>query len=858
MALKEYEIRHSDYLRKNGAECAVLLKTDGRFPLLSPGTIAAYGSGVRHTVKGGTGSGEVNSRRFNSIELALKYAGFKVTSGDWLDRYDRIRGEAYEQFLRDIRKEARQKHTLAIMLAMGRSMPEPEYELSLDGEGDTAIYVVSRISGEGSDRMQESGELALSKTEIRDILVCSQKYRNFMLVLNTGGPVDLTPVMEVGNILVLSQLGAMTGEILADMILGTQTPSGHLTTTWAALDQYPDAGTFEEINDTRYKEGIYVGYRYFDAVGRKPLFPFGYGCSYTTFFMKLLKAQLDGERMCIQAQVRNTGRFSGKEVLFLYVHKPEGKLDQPPRVLAAFSKTRLLEPLEEETLSLEFPVAGLASYDSETAEWVLETGTYTVYLVNGTGERITAAFLDAADRMVVRKCRNVMGKPDFEDLRPQRREENILSGSLPDTSPTFVISADSVAGQGRDPEKENVLSGEEDPQRPIVERGLPERLVSGGRNAAVPDEKPHGHIDPLVSELSDEELCYIALGAFDPKGGIAGMVGDSGMSVAGAAGETTDALSDKGVRTLVMADGPAGLRLSREYVVDEQGVHALGSSMIESMMDLLPGPVRAYMRFREKRPDPGQEVFEQYACAIPVGTALAQSFNTDFAEACGDMVGDEMERFGVHLWLAPALNIHRDIRCGRNFEYFSEDPLVSGKFAAAITRGVQKHKGCGTVLKHFAANNQELNRMYSNSMVSERALREIYLKGFEIAVRESHPHAVMTSYNLINGTHTSESRELTEEILRGEFGHSGIVMTDWVVSAMKPLAGSVHRNASPEKVAAAGGDLFMPGSRKDYDKLLEAVRTETVSRDQLRINATRVLELIRLLNPASEEENAGT
>ena len=178
---------------------------------------------------------------------------------------------------------------------------------------------------------------------------------------------------------------------------------------------------------------------------------------------------------------------------------------------------------------------------------------------------------------------------------------------------------------------------------------------------------------------------------------------------------------------------------------------------------------------------------------------------------------------------------------------------MSGKFAAAITIGVQQHKGCGTVLKHFAANNQELNRMYSNSMVSERALREIYLKGFEIAIRESHPTAVMTSYNLINGTHASENRELLEEVLRGEFGHAGVIMTDWVVSAMKPAAGSNYRNASPDKVAAAGGDLFMPGSQKDYEKLLEAVRTGQVSRDQLRINAARVLELIYVLNPGKKK-----
>ena len=815
MALKDYEIKHSDFLRKNAGECAVLLKTDRRFPLRMPGTIAAYGSGVRHTVKGGTGSGEVNSRTFNNIERALKYAGFTVTSGDWLDRYDQIREEAYEQFLTDIRKEAKKKHTMTIMLAMGRSMPEPEYEIPLEAEGDTAIYVLSRICGEGSDRMQVSGELALSETETRDILACSRKYKNFMLVLNTGGPVDLTPVMEVGNILLLSQLGAQTGEVLCELLLGLQIPSGHLTTTWAALDQYPKIGSFEEINDTRYQEGIYVGYRYFDAVGEAPLFPFGFGLSYTTFSMEMIKAQVDGEIIRINAKVTNTGRYPGKEVLFAYIGKPEEKLDQPPRALAAFAKTGLLGAQETQELHLKFPISDAASYDSSTSEWVLEAGTYSILLANGAGETIKAAFADIPQRTVTRRCHALSGTIDFEDFRPQKQEENILMERLPDTEPVLTISPEDIP----------------------VRTARPSRY----------------QIDPMIADLSDEVLCHLGIGAFDPKGGIAGMIGDSGMSVAGAAGETSDILSDKGIRTLVMADGPAGLRLSREYVKDEQGVHALGPAMIESMMDLLPGPVRAFMRLREKKAGPDQEVLEQYATAIPIGTAIAQSFNPEFAQKCGDLVGDEMERFGVHLWLAPALNIHRDIRCGRNFEYFSEDPLVSGKFAAAITIGVQQHKGCGTVLKHFAANNQELNRMYSNSMVSERALREIYLKGFEIAIRESHPTAVMTSYNLINGTHASENRELLEEVLRGEFGHAGVIMTDWVVSAMKPAAGSNYRNASPDKVAAAGGDLFMPGSQKDYEKLLEAVRTGQVSRDQLRINAARVLELIYVLNPGKKK-----
>ena len=264
------------------------------------------------------------------------------------------------------------------------------------------------------------------------------------------------------------------------------------------------------------------------------------------------------------------------------------------------------------------------------------------------------------------------------------------------------------------------------------------------------------------------------------------------------------------------------------------------------MSELMPAPAALAMKLLGGNGKVKGEILEQNCSAIPIGTALAQSWNLPFAEQCGDLVGDEMERFGVQLWLAPALNIHRDIRCGRNFEYFSEDPLISGKFAAAITRGVQKHPGCGTTVKHFAANNQETNRYSSNSQVSERAMREIYLRGFEIAVRESLPHALMTSYNLLNGVHTSERRDLIEDILRAEFGYEGIVMTDWIIAVM---TGKSKKYAAPDaaKIAAAGNDLTMPGGMGDLKAMKRGMKKGVVTRRQLQINAARVARMAKRL-----------
>ena len=269
--------------------------------------------------------------------------------------------------------------------------------------------------------------------------------------------------------------------------------------------------------------------------------------------------------------------------------------------------------------------------------------------------------------------------------------------------------------------------------------------------------------------------------------------------------------------------------------------------MLEGLADFLPKPAALIMRMKNaRRPKKGAQIFSNYCTSIPIASAIAQSWNTSLARRLGVIVGREMQEFGVDLWLAPALNIHRDVRCGRNFEYYSEDPLISGKMAAAITNGVQKVPGRGVTIKHFAANNQETNRYYNNSIVSERAMREIYLKGFEICVRESGPKTVMTSYNLLNGIHTSERKDLIDWILRKEFGFRGVVMTDWIMDGTSPKD-TAYPAARASRVAAAGGELVMPGRKSDFDDMMAALRAGRLTRKQLLINATRTLDLIRSL-----------
>ena len=223
--------------------------------------------------------------------------------------------------------------------------------------------------------------------------------------------------------------------------------------------------------------------------------------------------------------------------------------------------------------------------------------------------------------------------------------------------------------------------------------------------------------------------------------------------------------------------------------------------------------------------------------SIPVGTLLAQTWNTELLEEVGQAVAVEMQEFGVAWWLAPGMNVHRNPLCGRNFEYYSEDPLVSGKMAAAITWGVQSKEGVGTTIKHFACNSQEDNRMGSDSILSERTLREIYLRGFEIAVKTSQPMAIMTSYNLINGVHAANCKDICTVAARKEWDFQGIIMTDWTTSM--PQGGSLSW-----KCVEAGNDLIMPGWPGDSENIREALKNGSLKREDLQACVKRMLKVI--------------
>ena len=790
--MEAYETDHLAAVRALAPECMVLLRSNGAFPLAEPGEIALFGSGARHTVKGGTGSGDVNSRHVTTVEEGLEAAGFTIVTRPWLEAYDRIRLRAHEDFIAGIRAEAAERGLPAIMVGMGSVMPEPEYTIPLDIPAGTdphaAVYVLSRTSGEGSDRTPEAGDLSLTNTEIRDILALNERFERFLLVLNVGGVVDLSPLDDVANILLLSQLGATVGDAFADVLLGRAYPSGKLATTWAAWDEDDQIGDFGDPDDTHYREGVYVGYRFYDSVGKEPLLPFGFGMGYTTFDVQIRQVSLDGARVSIDVDVTNIGGFPGKETIQVYASVPAGRLDQPLQALAGFTKTDEIAPGATARITVDVDLTDLASYDEASHATILEAGRYLLRAGTSSRQLSPVAVVELAQDATVRHLAGDLGEPGFTDWKPEVPAVLDIPAGLPVLT---VDPADLRLPDHAEPDEQSALEG------------FSEALT-------------------FARGLCDDELVHIVLGDYRRGEESGSIVGAASTTVVGAAGQTTTRIP--GLPSIIMADGPAGLRLAPPYGVDAEGPFSLGdSSLPATFLELMDDAGREALGIAdEPQPREPTEIREQYTTAIPIGTALAQSWNPVLAERLGDVVGAEMERFGIHLWLAPAFNLHRSVLCGRNFEYLSEDPLLAGRLAAAITRGVQSHPGRGVTIKHLACNNQETNRLNSNSRVSPRALRDLYLRAFEICVRQARPAAVMTSYNLINGVHTSESAQLLEVILRREWGFDGLVMTDWVVDGMTH-SDMKHPRATAAATIKAGNELFMPGGETDREDLLAAL-----------------------------------
>ena len=780
-------------------EGIVLLENDGTLPIV-PGKVALYGAGAGMTIKGGTGSGEVNERHAVSILEGMEAAGFTVTTKNWLTRYEEEYRRGEEEYAAEFR---RRMLKLDVVNMMGTPYQHPfgdpvTIEDVNESDTDTCIYVIARQAGESADRKLKNFEYSLSDEEKANLAMCAANYEKMIVVINVGSVFDMSFLDEIagiGAVVYYAQQGMKGGNAFADLICGKVSPSAKTVDTWPEkYEDIPFAMDYSYLNgdvdQEYYREGIYVGYRYFDSYDVEPRYPFGYGLSYTDFSIEAETVTAAGGKVTVSAKVTNTGStYAGREVVQLYVSCPKSGMAKEYQKLAAFAKTEELKPGESTNVLLTFAMEELASYREEDAAYVLEKGDYILRAGASSRDTSAAAVLVLDEDIVTEQCDNIC--PTV--LEVKEMEPPMLS--------------DTADEQDTDLERIPVKAAD---------------IATAGHLYEEPEIYSSPVTDAVLNVLTEEELCDVVTGAG------AGGNGAKFFDAPGSAGYTTGELLDKGLPNVCLADGPAGLRLQKTSAVTRSG-KLKGVEPMLSAMNYVPEAMKKIMLGNpEKHP-----CVYQFATSFPTGLALAQSWNTALAERVGKAVGKEMERYGVTYWLAPGMNIHRNPLCGRNFEYYSEDPLLSGKMAAAMSKGVQSRRGCYVTIKHFCCNNQEDNRNHTNANVNERALREIYLRGFRIAVQEGNAKALMTSYNKVNGTYANNSYDLITKVLRNEWGFDGVVMTDWFATGKDV--------GSHSAAIEAGNDLIMPGGKGVVRELKKKLKTGELDKTSLRRCAANVI-----------------
>ena len=784
---------HIALSKKAAREGMVLLKNNGALPLEAGARVALFGKGTFDYVKGGGGSGDVNTPYIRNL-----YDGFKEHP-DLASVY-----EPLADFYRDYVKQQYADGCVPGMIAE----PSIPAELLAGAAAftDTAVLSISRFSGEGWDRklagagkspatgdtdaalmsaqdeLFERGDFYLSKAEQEMVKKVAERFKRVIVVMNVGGMVDtewFAHETKISAVLMAWQGGMEGGCAAAELLLGLDNPSGHLADTFAKrLEDYPSTAGFHESPDyVNYYEDIYVGYRYFGTIpgaADKVNYPFGFGLSYTTFSIEVKGGALSAgaDTVRFMANVTNTGRRAGREVLQLYVQAPQGKLGKPAKVLCDYVKTQLLAPGQTTSVTLSVPVSALASYDDlgkvRKSAWVLEKGQYSFYI--GT-DCANAAKCDFAYEVKEDTVTEQLQERCAPRALPKRLRSDGTWEELPQKAPVDGGTADETLGS-----TEDLLRYYQPQQRAEERQFMPwaPEAQANRKPQLISVAEGKMSLSDFVGQLPDELLAQLVSG--QPNTGVANTFGWGNIP-------------EYGIPNAMTEDGPAGVRLNPETGV--------------------------------------------VTTAFPCATLLACTWDPEVTYAVGRAGGEELKENNLAVWLTPAVNIHRSPLCGRNFEYYSEDPLLAGKQAAAMVRGIQScHVGCS--LKHFALNNKETNRKASDSRCSERALREIYLKQFEIIVKEAHPWSVMSSYNLVNGTHASANADLLNGILRGEWKFDGLVTTDW------------WTQGEHYKECAAGNDVKMATGFPD--RLLKALKAGLLTRGQLQTAAEHVLGLILKLD----------
>lgn len=704
--------RHALVGRRAAAESIVLLKNAAdTLPLAQGGEIALFGD-YKKFLPGGGGSSNVKPVRVVDVPAGLEEAGFKIA-------------------------------------------PDSR---------ETAVFVITRGSGEGRDNTAQDFELG--EKELAGLAkIKSLGFKRIVVVCNCAHAIGLKALAEdpaVGAILWMWCPGGEGGAALGDIMAGKTNPSGRLASTFAsAASDYP---CHEKFCQSRwyepYEEDIFVGYRYFETIpGAKErvVYPFGHGLSYTSFKVEIPETPAKPEfpgKAAVRVRVTNTGAAAGRNSVLCYTSQEGGKAEHPALELRAFAKTKLLAPGESEELQLSFDMKDLAYFDDEgssghAGSWVVDSGVYTVKIGGSVRETVAAGTFTVEEPVVV-------------------------------ASPGFKLSPAGLARRMRkDGSFTNAPFGYPGPKgldcNPKVR--MEELKEAKWRLRDVAEGKVS--MDEFLDQMTLREMLYLLYGhpKHDPSG--TGSIGD---------------FEKFGIAAAQTCDGPAGVRRSKPSTY------------------------------------------------FPCAALLACSFDTALLEEIGGVIGAEAAEVDFDILLAPGLCIHRTPLCGRNFEYFSEDPLVAGVSAGNYVKGVQSH-GVGATLKHFAGNNRETTRRIERNVVSERAMREIYLRGFERAIAIGRPWAIMTSYNGINGHNAGENYGLMTGILRDEWGFDGVAMTDW------------HTTIPIWREIDAGNDVKMPdsfsrtatgkaGDSVAIEAAVTAWRRSYLNAWQVRQSVKRVCELV--------------
>lgn len=760
-----------EILRDAAAQGAVLLENNGLLPLENGSRVALFGRVQHDWFYTGYGSGgDVNKPYAADLLKAVRGCGE-------LEINEAVAG-AYEAWCH---KNPVDHGVWGQWPRFYPEMPLTKRIVGLDKkEGDTAVVVIGRSSGEDRENALEKGSYYITDEEIDMLSKVTDEYDRVVVLLNIGCIMDMTWLEKFGEsisaVLIVWQGGMESGNAVCDLLTGKVNPSGRLTSTVArSYQDFPCAKDFGAKDYNNYTEDIYVGYRYFETFNKEAVkYPFGYGLSYSKFIIdgETFKEKANGvDVVCI---VTNKGPYAGRHVVEVFAEKSCGLLGNPARELVAFRKTKLLKKGESERITFFVPFTDFASYDDRGVTgyqfaYVIEKGEYSI----AVGEN-------------VRDAKSLYKKVFTETELVKQLEQT----SAPQQS--FQIMTAVKEDGVYKAKKENVVTRKYDLKK-IISSSLPKDIpMTGDRGIKLSDVRSgRSTMEAFVAQLDEKELEAITRGAY-VMGSSLGVPGNAGCFAG-----VLPSLRKKGIPAVTTTDGPSGIRLS--------------------------------------------------ACCslIPIGTLLASSFDEALVERVYTAVSGEMADKGSDVLLAPGMNIHRSPLCGRNFEYYSEDPYLCGKIAAAAVRGIQ-HGGRSACPKHFACNSQEFNRSGNDSRLSERALREIYLKGFEICVKEGQPKNIMTSYNLINGVWGHYNYELCTRILRGEWGYEGNVMTDWWMKKSKSqefpeLCDQAYRVRAQVDVLMPGGPRVCIVRRPDGTLLKTLGEKEGITLGEIQRSAMNVL-----------------